>query len=108
VTSLNDIGGEKVIRYIRLAYTPRTKHKASVVSNNTIDASLGSAERYIHRDEVSISTLGKGLNRVGQVAENNSAVRQEKVARLQRLVANKEYHVSNEALAEKMVEYFLE
>jgi flagellar biosynthesis anti-sigma factor FlgM len=107
VIPLNDVTNDNAIRYVRKAYTPITKNAVSACGVDPAESAVASNNQGKQQDEVSISPLSQKLHRQMRVREANSATREEKIARLRHLIANGEYYVSNEALAQKFIEYYI-
>ena len=59
------------------------------------------------QDQVSISPLGQEIQKIRNQIASEPGLREEKIAAIRRLIANGEYGVSDELLAEKIVQYFL-
>jgi flagellar biosynthesis anti-sigma factor FlgM len=68
---------------------------------STIDTGL-------QRERVSISPLGQELQKVKSAVAADPGIREEKVAALRKLIASGQYDVSDEQLAEKIVQHFLD
>lgn len=98
------------IQRVRHAYGPQPYSAAeSLRSKQAKDRDPSAAKPLdeTKRDEVSISQLGQELQKVRKAVEYRPALREEKIAELRRLIASGQYQVSDEDLAEKIVQHFL-
>ena len=59
------------------------------------------------RDQVCLSPLGQELQKARSAIEQEPSLRLEKIQELRKLIAGGEYHITDEQLAEKIVDYFL-
>lgn len=59
------------------------------------------------RDQVCLSPLGQELQKARSAIEQEPSLRLERVLELRQLIASGEYHITDEQLAEKIVDYFL-
>jgi len=98
------------IHRLRQAYGPRGASAADSVQSQEVknrETKEPQQGASVRPDEVSISPLGRELQKARQAIESNPAIREEKVAELKRLIANGEYTVPNDKLAQKIVDHFL-
>jgi flagellar biosynthesis anti-sigma factor FlgM len=97
------------IQRLRQAYNLKTPSVSdSLAAKDAQGKDAQTQSNTIKRDEVSISPLVKELQKTRQAITANPTLREEKIAELRQLIANGQYGVSNEQLAEKIISHFLD
>ncbi len=90
------------------AYGVNAKRLGEIPSSKDRNKAASAQETGLKRELVSISPLGQELQKIKSAIAADPAIREEKVAALRELIADGQYGVSDEQLAEKIVQHFLD